>query len=116
MPGASSAPAAGYLALQRRWAGCADGGLAACHDADRTTFAASSVYVARRLRPPAGGRSSTRPGPGATLILDAYGGAIGRVAPDATAFVHRDVRFSVQILSYTLDRHRPRPRPPRPPL
>ena len=38
---------------------------------------------------------------GATLILDAYGGAISRVRPDATAFAHRDVRFSVQILSYT---------------
>jgi hypothetical protein len=36
-----------------------------------------------------------------TLICDAYGGAISRVAPDATAFVHRDVRFSVQILAYT---------------
>ena len=37
---------------------------------------------------------------GATLVLDSYGGAINDVAPDATAFVHRNVRFSVQILSY----------------
>ena len=59
------------------------------------------MYVARRLS--AAGRRAfvDAAGTGATLILDAYGGAIGRVAPDATAFVHRDVRFSVQILSYT---------------
>jgi FAD/FMN-containing dehydrogenase len=102
VPGASlTAGTSGYLALQRRWAGCADGGLAACHDYQRSVFAASSIYVARKL--PAAGRRAfvDAADTGATLILDAYGGAIGRVAPGATAFVHRDVRFSVQILSYT---------------
>jgi FAD/FMN-containing dehydrogenase len=102
VPGASlSTGTSGYLALQRRWAGCADGGLAACHDYDRTTFAASSVYVARKLSAAARRAFLDAAATGATLILDAYGGAIGEVAPDATAFVHRDVRFSVQILSYT---------------
>ncbi len=102
VPGASlSAGSSGYLALQRRWAGCADGGLAACNDYQRSTFAASSVYVSQRLS--AAGRRAfvDAAGTGATLILDAYGGAIGRVAPGATAFVHRNVRFSVQVLSYT---------------
>ena len=33
---------------------------------------------------------------GATLLCDSYGGAVSRPAPDATAFVHRKVRFSVQ--------------------
>jgi FAD/FMN-containing dehydrogenase len=102
VPGASlSSGSSGYLALQRRWAGCADGGLAACHAYNRTTFAASSVYVAHKLS--AAGRRAfvDATATGATLILDAYGGAIGRVAPDATAFVHRHVRFSTQILSYT---------------
>jgi FAD/FMN-containing dehydrogenase len=103
VPGASAVGSgtSGYLALQRRWAGCADGGLAACHAYDRTTFAASSLYVAHTLS--AAGRRAfvDATGTGATLILDAYGGAIGRVAPGATAFVHRNVRFSVQILSYT---------------
>ena len=112
VPGASlSAGTSGYLALQRRWAGCADGGLAACHDYQRSVFAASSIYVARKL--PAAGRRAfvDAAGTGATLILDAYGGAIGGVAPGATAFVHRDVRFSVQILSYTsLDTARARVR------
>jgi FAD/FMN-containing dehydrogenase len=90
-----------YLALQRRWAGCADGGLAACHAYNRSLFAASSVYVAHKL-PHAGRRAFLDAAEtGATLILDAHGGAIRRPAPDATAFVHRHVRFSVQILSYT---------------
>ena len=100
MAARASAPArASFLALQRRWAGCADGGLAACRGAARE-FDASSVYVARRLSAAGRARSSPRADAGATLVLDAYGGAINRVPPDATAFVHRDVRFSVQILSY----------------
>ena len=34
--------------------------------------------------------------PGGGMILDPMGGAINRVAPDATAFVHRKERFSAQ--------------------
>ena len=90
-----------FLGLQRRWAGCADGrSVAACRAVPRSTFDASSVYVADRLD--AAGRRAfvAAANAGTTLVLDAYGGAINRVKPDATAFVHRDVRFSVQILSY----------------
>jgi FAD/FMN-containing dehydrogenase len=90
----------GYLALQRRWAGCADGGLAACHAYNRTVFDASSVYVSHKLTAE-GRRDFVRAAnTGAGLILDAYGGAINRPAPGDTAFVHRRTRFSVQILSY----------------
>jgi FAD/FMN-containing dehydrogenase len=93
----------GYLALQRRWAGCADGGLAACHRSQRSLFAASSMYVSKPLT--ATGRRDllAAAARGATLILDAYGGTINEVAPGDTAFVHRDTRFSVQILSYAGD-------------
>lgn len=35
----------------------------------------------------------------ATAILDGYGGAIGRVAADATAFAHRATLFSIQYYS-----------------
>ncbi len=92
-----SAGTSDFLALQRRWAGCAEGG---CGTVPRASFDASSVYVARRLS--ASGRRAfvAAADGGATLVLDAYGGAINRVPADATAFVHRDVRFSVQILSY----------------
>jgi FAD/FMN-containing dehydrogenase len=101
VPGASlTTGTSGYLALQRRWAGCADGGLPACYAYERSAFAASSIYVARRLTAAARRAFLAAAGEGVTLILDAYGGAISRVAPDATAFAHRDVRFSVQILSY----------------
>jgi FAD/FMN-containing dehydrogenase len=93
-----SSGTSGFLALQRRWAGCADGG---CGTVPRASFDASSVYVARRL--PARGRRAFADAAdgGATLVLDAYGGAINRVPAGATAFVHRDARFSVQILSYS---------------
>jgi FAD/FMN-containing dehydrogenase len=98
-----NAGTSGYLALQRRWAGCADGGLAACHRNPRTLFAASSVYVAKRLSARARADFLAAAAKGATLVLDAYGGAIGLVGPGETAFVHRDARFSVQILSYAGD-------------
>jgi FAD/FMN-containing dehydrogenase len=101
VPGASlSAGTSGYLELQKRWAGCADGGLPACRRYERSSFDASSVYVARRFST-AGRRAFVAAADGgATLILDAYGGVINETEPGATAFVHRNVRFSVQILSY----------------
>jgi FAD/FMN-containing dehydrogenase len=99
------------LGLARRWAGCLDGPLAACHTQgtrpggtlDRAAFAASSIYLPRALN--AAGRSAllgrieSRKGSG-IVIVDAYGGAINAVAREATAFPHRDVLASAQILSY----------------
>jgi hypothetical protein len=95
-----SAGTSGYLELQKRWAGCADGGLPACRRYERSSFDASSVYVARRMSNAARRAFVAAADGGATLILDAYGGVINETEPAATAFVHRNVRFSVQILSY----------------
>jgi hypothetical protein len=102
-----------YLQLLLRWAGClhmspADCRLAPAGHLARATFAAKSDYVDRPL--PAAGRAALASwierrqadsgrGSGA-ILLDSYGGAINRVAPDATAFVHRDALFSFQYLAY----------------
>jgi Berberine and berberine like len=114
VPGARlSAGSSGYFALMKRWAGCSDQSTASCHTAGtapggrlpRARFAAKSDYVAEPLS--SAGRAAfvaaieRRQGQGSgSLLLDAYGGAINRVAADATAFVHRDVMFGIQELAY----------------
>jgi FAD/FMN-containing dehydrogenase len=89
------------MSLVLRWAGCLDEGVRAC-DSPRTSFYAKSDYFDKPL--PAHARQlmiewvERRQGAGA-LILDAYGGAYNRPAPDATAFVHRDMLFSLQYFT-----------------
>jgi hypothetical protein len=88
-----------FISAVSYWAGGASG---------RATFAAKSDYVRTSL-PPAGiqkllaavaERQANRAlGPGGVL-LDSSGGAINRVAPGATAFLHRNDRFSLQELAY----------------
>jgi FAD/FMN-containing dehydrogenase len=96
-----STGAASHMTLLRRWAGCATGaGVGQCTAIPRQGFDASSVYIADAV-PAAGRRAFAEAADtGATLLCDSYGGAVSRPAPDATAFVHRKVRFSVQILEY----------------
>ena len=97
-----------YFTMVLRWAGCLDGGLPECHRSTRSSFYAKSDYfdepvglggrakmidwVERRQRTPALGSGA--------LLLDAYGGALNRPAAGATAFVHRDMLFSLQYLAY----------------
>jgi FAD/FMN-containing dehydrogenase len=40
------------------------------------------------------------PGPNDAVIFDSFGGAIGDLAPDATAFVHRDARYIMQYMTF----------------
>jgi len=66
----------------------------------RTTFAATSDFFDAAL-PAAGIQAlldavSAQPDSGLLAIMDLMGGAIARVAPDATAFVHRNALFSAQ--------------------
>jgi FAD/FMN-containing dehydrogenase len=97
-----------YFSLVLRWAGCLDGGFAACHRSTRSSFLAKSDYFDRRLGPSGRAimidwieRRQRNPSLGSgALLLDAYGGALNRPAADATAFVHRDMLFSLQYLAY----------------
>jgi FAD/FMN-containing dehydrogenase len=87
-----------YLDAVLHFAGCREA--AACTDR-RLTFKAKSDYVRKplsedgiaRLVSAIAARQSQGPG---AIYLDAYGGAINRVAPGATAFVHRDRLYSIQ--------------------
>ena len=74
----------------------------------RDRFAAKSDYVAEPLD--AAGRqalvsaverrqATPQDGSGA-LVIDSYGGAINQVAPQHTAFIHRNQLFSVQQIAY----------------
>ena len=95
-----------YLQIQLLLAGCEGKTVTACHTVGaaaggtmpRESFNAKSDYVAKPL--PAAGRAAMiaaaeHPGAGA-LLCDAYGGAIKQVAPNATAFVHREPLFCIQ--------------------
>jgi FAD/FMN-containing dehydrogenase len=86
------------MGLVRRWAG----------SSGRARFRAKSDYFDEPLPPRARAimidwieRRQRAPSQGSgALLLDAYGGALNRPRPDATAFVHRDMLFSLQYLTY----------------
>ena len=95
-----------FLELQILLAGCTGKTLAACHTVGtssggtlpRLVFSAKSDYVAKPLS--SAGRAALvaaaeAPGSGA-ILCDSYGGAISRVGPTATAFVHREAMFCIQ--------------------
>lgn len=97
-----------YWTMLLRWAGCLDGGLAGCRRPTRSPFYAKSDYFAEPIGPRGRARlidwmerrqRTPSLGSGA-LLFDAYGGALNRPAADATAFVHREMLFSVQYLAY----------------
>jgi FAD/FMN-containing dehydrogenase len=104
-----------YFDAQLRWAGCLGKAVAECHLAGETprgtltraSFRAKSDYVNEPLTPGAIAtmrrwieRAQTVGFGSAALLLDSYGGAINRVPPAATAFVHRNALCSAQYLAY----------------
>jgi hypothetical protein len=102
-----------YLEAVLYWAGCSDDSVPECNlqgasphgVLGRSTFKAKSSYVLRPLtgegidavlRGIEARQGNGWPGGGA-IIFDSYGGAINRVEPQATAFVHRDAICSLQF-------------------
>jgi FAD binding domain/Berberine and berberine like len=104
-----------YMKAAMMWAGCA-GTVADCHlpgsasggTLERLNFKGKSAYVTKPLSRRAidtlvGGieRRQADPALGnGSVLMDAYGGVINRVARDATAFVHRDALCSLQYLAF----------------
>ncbi len=101
-----------YLPAMLVEAGCQGMSVAACHlpsqnpagTLSRSAYAAKSAYVVHPL-PEAGVAAVTDavvaldrdvPDVGGGISFDAYGGAINRVRPGATAFVHRDAIAGAQ--------------------
>ena len=96
-----------YLSAVELWAGCLGDSAQQCHlvphgTLPRATFKAASDYAATPV-PPAGIRTMVQwidrrqaQGRIGALVLDAYGGAINRVPPGATAFAHRTMLYSLQ--------------------
>jgi len=89
-----------WLDLVRRWAGCLGHPLPECAMPGHTAFAGASDYIAKvptsaQLAKFAAVVEARGAASGA-LLIDAYGGAINRVKPAATAFVHRNVLASIQ--------------------
>ena len=101
-----------YLDAQLIFAGCLGKTMAQCRPQSEggtlgtDTFAAGSAYIAHALSAAEAralvGVIAARQASGGSgvLLLDAQGGAIDDAAAGETSFIHRDMRCSVQILSY----------------
>jgi hypothetical protein len=92
-----------WLDLVRRWAGCLGHNLPGCAAPVNQPFYGSSSYL--RIVPNAqlvhrfGAVVAARGAKSGALLIDAYGGAVSRIAPAATAFVHRNAIASVQYFA-----------------
>jgi len=92
-----------WLDLVRRWAGCLGHTLPGCSAPGSQPFAGSSSYL-RTVPSPARLTAfrhavEARGAQSGALLIDAYGGAVNRVPPAATAFVHRRDLASVQYFA-----------------
>jgi FAD/FMN-containing dehydrogenase len=92
-----------WLDLVRRWAGCLGHTLPSCSAPGHQVFVGASDYIARvptsaqlaRFKGVVEGRGSAS----GALLIDSYGGALNRVSPTATAFVHRNTLASIQYFA-----------------
>ncbi|MFF7244604.1 FAD-binding oxidoreductase [Embleya sp. NPDC008237] len=105
-PTSRSVQAKSYLDAMKYMAGCANDTIAQCHPTfeggrlPRSSFVAVSRVLpapldAQRMVQLMAGRT------GMDLLLDSMGGAVARLAPDATAFPHRSALATAQIYAST---------------
>jgi FAD/FMN-containing dehydrogenase len=92
-----------WLDLVRRWAGCLGHTLPECAAPGTQEFVGASDYLAKV---PAGAKLAAfrsvveaRGASSGALLIDAYGGALNRVAAAATAFPHRNQLASIQYFA-----------------
>jgi len=92
-----------WLDLVARWAGCLGHSLPGCATPVDVAFVGSSSYIGRV---PSASQLTLfreaieeRGSQSGALLIDAYGGAINRVAPTTTAFPHRRALASVQYFA-----------------
>ena len=111
-PKASNTETKNYIEAVRYWAACTEFTAEQCvrhaenpdGQIERPMFSAKSDYVRRPLSSAGIAtikrwielRQPVRDIGPANVICDAYGGAINEVSPTATAFAHRDMRYSIQ--------------------
>jgi FAD/FMN-containing dehydrogenase len=92
-----------WLDLVRRWAGCLGHSLPGCAAPGHQAFVGASDYI--RAVPSAAQLAKfravieVRGAASGALLIDAYGGALNRVSPSATAFVHRNELASIQYFA-----------------
>jgi FAD/FMN-containing dehydrogenase len=92
-----------WLDLVRRWAGCLGHTLPQCAAPGTQAFVGASDYIAKvpttTQREKFVSAVEGRGAQSGALLIDAYGGALNRVAPTATAFVHRSELASIQYFA-----------------
>ena len=111
-PSSRSANANEFLRTMFVEAGCGEKSLAECHlpptgDISRQGYSASSDWINRPMSTAGNAalvsaiqmRHETQGAPDVAVQLDAAGGAINRISPGATAFVHRRAICSVQYIA-----------------
>ncbi|MFC4115394.1 FAD-binding oxidoreductase [Nonomuraea zeae] len=95
-----------YLDAMKFMGGCSSMSIAECRRMPRAAFSAKS-HLAYRPLPADGVRAlvnGLERGGRHSVLLDAMGGAVGQVAPAATAFPHRAAMYSVQYYAEGTDR------------
>ncbi len=120
-PSASFTGSNNYITAMEVEAGCSGLTIASCHLApegklSRSAYSAKSSYVDEPMTSArialvieaVSNLQRSAPTIGGGLAFDAYGGAINRIANDATAFVHRDKLACIQA-TYSWSAYTPSP-------